>query len=130
MGAPLQVQPGAVSPQVRDAHAEFRAGSWKKPALIGSITAALVGGLFFGMPAPEEEKKPAYRTVAEPEAPVAVIGASVSPEVIADPDKPSLTNPNPLKKDLPTEEEPAPSPSADQPERSGGFADSFKSAAR
>lgn len=122
-GAPLRVQRGVQAPSVRDPHAEFRKGGLKKPLLLAVLAAAVVGGLFYGLPKQEEKAAPSADS-----GPVTVIGASVSPEVIPDPDKPSLQNPNPSLKRARTEE-PLPAP-VDHPDRSGSFGDAFKSTAQ
>lgn len=67
------------TPQVKDPHAAFRKGSTLKPAFIGGAAVAMLAGLFFLMPSGEDE------TASSSEA-APVIGASVSPEIIPDPD--------------------------------------------
>lgn len=124
-GAPLRVQRGATAPSVRDPHAEFRKGGWKKPMLVTVLAAAIVGGLFFGLPEQEPEKPSPF---ADSSGPITVIGASVSPEVIPDPDRPSLQNPNPSEKRTRSEES-APAP-IERSDRSDGFGDAFKSSAK
>ena len=121
-GVERGTQRSAAVPQVRDPHAEFRKGSWKKPAAFLAVAALLAGGLFFGLPDRTEEKKDAI--VASPEA-VTVIGRSVAPEIIQDPDQPSLSQPNPPPARAKVPEEPGESP--DRPDQSGSFASMFKS---
>lgn len=125
-GVPVRVQRGADLPNVGDAHAEFRKGGWKKPLLLAALGAAVVGGLFFGLPEQEPEKPSPFADSSS--GPATVIGASVSPEVIPDPDRPSLQNPKPSRKPARTEE-PAEAP-LDLPDRSGSFGDAFKSSAK
>lgn len=125
-GAPLRVQRGVALPNVSDPHAEFRRGAWKKPLLMAVLAAAIVGGLFLGLPEQEPDKPGPFADSAS--GPVMVIGASVSPEVIPDPDRPSLQNPNPERK-RPRSQAPPPAP-VDRPDRSGSFGDVFKSSAK
>lgn len=125
-GARLRAQPGAVAPHVRDPHAEFRKGGWIKPLLFVVFSAAVVGGLFFGIPAEEPPKPSPFADAGS--TPMAVIGASVSPEVIPDPDRPSLQNQNP-ERNTPRQEEPPAAPS-EVPDRSGSFGDAFKASAK
>lgn len=130
-GAPLKARPGVVAPDIRDAHAEFRKGGWKKPLLFGLIAAAIAGGLFFGIPKDKEEESSPLAESTEVES-ERVIGASVSPDVILDPDKPSLQNPKPVRR-VKTDEEleqEQPRASPDRADRSDGFADAFKSNAK
>lgn len=124
-GAPLRVQRGVTAPSVRDPHAEFRKGSWKKPLLVTVLAATIVGALFFGLPEQESEKPSPF---ADSSGPATVIGASVSPEVIPDPDRPSLQNPNPSEQRTRKDESPvAPTERADGSEN---FGDAFKSSAK
>lgn len=125
-GAPLRVRPGVEAPHVRDAHAEFRKGGWMKPLLFIVLAAGVIGGLFYGIPA-EETKKPSPFAETK-DAPMAVIGASVSPEVIPDPTRPSLQNQNPEPKQY-RQEEAAPPP-AEHADRSDTFGSAFKSSAK
>jgi hypothetical protein len=126
--APLRVQPGAVAPTIKDPHAAFRKGSWKKPVIFGVLGAGALVGLFYL--APQDAKETPAQAGVEAEAPSAVIGRTVAPEVIQDPNNPTLSaaaapeqKPQPVPAD-----EPAPSPA--RPDKSGNFADHFKSAAK
>jgi hypothetical protein len=115
-----------VTASLRDPHADFRKGTWKKPAILLAVAALTAGGLFLGLPSgTEKEQKPA--AVASPET-AAVIGRSVGPEIIPDPDQPSLTQPNPPPARSKVAEEPGESP--DRPDQSGSFASMFKSGSR
>jgi hypothetical protein len=95
--------------------------------MIGAIAAVALGGMFFLIPSEPQEK--AAELEASPEPPE-VIGRSVAPEVIEDPNNPVLgaTAAEEERAPAPVDEEPAASP--DRPDRSGNFADSFKAAAR
>ncbi len=125
-GAPLQVQPGAVAPNIGDPHAEFRRGSFKKVAIFLAAAGLCGVGLFYGLP----ESEP-----TSPVAPAntdlranAVIGASVSPEIIEDPNATSATSPRKEPAQASADEE---SPSASRPSDSqGNFANSFKTLAK
>lgn len=122
-GAPLAAKPGASSPSVRNPHAEFRKGGWKKPAIAAAAAAAIATGLFFGLPETGEEK--AAGLSGEQHVPAAVIGASMSPEIIQDPDRRSLTNPSPPAARVHRDPEES-AVSSDRSDRSEGFAASFK----
>lgn len=93
--------------------------------LVTVLAAAIVGGLFFGLPEQEPEKPSPF---ADSSGPITVIGASVSPEVIPDPDRPSLQNPNPSEKRTRSEE--SASAPIERSDRSDGFGDAFKSSAK
>ncbi|MCH2107779.1 MAG: hypothetical protein MK135_00490 [Polyangiaceae bacterium] len=75
--APLQVQPGAVAPHIRDPHAAFRKGRWQKPLFFLGLAGALFAALFVFTPERQELE------LTESEA-APVIGASVSPEHIVE----------------------------------------------
>lgn len=45
LGAPLRVDPSVALPNIRDPHAEFRRGAWKKPLAFVALGAALLFGL-------------------------------------------------------------------------------------
>jgi hypothetical protein len=91
--------------------------------LFAVLAAAIVGGLFFGLPEQQPEKASPFD-----EGPATVIGASVSPEVIPDPDRPSLQNPNPERQRTRTEA--SPSAPVERADRSDSFGDAFKSSAK
>jgi hypothetical protein len=116
------VERGAISPTLKDPHAEFRRGNWKKPLAFAVVTAAALYGLFVLVPAAD----PAEKTAAQPGV-GPVIGRSNGPQIIEDPD---VLNPLRAKADVQTPSATA-APAATGPSnRSGNFADSFKSAAR
>lgn len=77
--AQFPAQPGILAPQVKDPHAAFRKGSALQPAVFAGAAALMLAGLFFLLPTDPEE--PGSESGASP-----VIGASVSPEIIAEPD--------------------------------------------
>jgi hypothetical protein len=136
-GAPLLVQPGAVSPVIRDAHAEFRKGGLRKPALLGLAAAALLGALFFLLPGQEKPVAPATAPLSRAEA---VIGATPVPGRIAQPEQKSLAAV--VGAEAPSAEAPARDAAAPAPkgvegaQRPAGIADekdfaaAFKEAAR
>lgn len=126
--APLRVERGAVSPTIKDPHAEFRKGSWKKPAIFGVLGAGALVGLFYLVP--QDPVDTQAQAGAEAETQGAVIGRTVAPEVIQDPNNPTLSAASaPEQKPQPVSaDEPAPSPK--RPDQSGNFADAFKSAAK
>jgi hypothetical protein len=125
---PIQPQPGAIAPSINDPHAAFRKGSWKKPILFGLLGAGALFALFFLVPESSQEKAPTMEATREDSA--TVIGRSVGPDVIEDPNNPTLAAAaKPEEKPVaPAADEPVPSPN--RPDRSGSFADVFKSAAK
>lgn len=75
-GAPLVARPGATSPEVRDAHAEFRRGGWKGRLLVAAVALG-VAATFLLLPG-QEKKLPSAVELSKP-APPAVIGRSLPP---------------------------------------------------
>src|SRR5690606_7313105 len=112
---------GVGGPSLRDPHADFRKGTWKKPVILLGVAALTALGLFFGLPSGTADEK--KTVVATPEV-TAVIGRSVGPEIIPDPDQPSLAQPSPPPARSKVADEPGESP--DRPDQSGSFASMFK----
>ncbi len=116
-----------MAPSLRDAHADFRKGQWKKPALFGAI--AVAAGLSFAFLPPAPQKLPAARAPAEePEGPV--IGSSVSPAVIADPDADRFKKLGKKSVDSQVGEEESEAAPARSSNGSANLAEAFKQAAR
>ncbi len=65
-GAPLQVQPGAVAPNIGDPHAEFRRGSFKKVAIFLAAAGLCGAGLFYGLPESEPTAPSASANTGRP----------------------------------------------------------------
>jgi len=83
--APLVAQPGAVAPNLRDPHAEFRKGRWQRPAAFSLVGAAALGGLFFL--APGEQTPVAAAGLKAPDRAISTaIGSSLPPERISEND--------------------------------------------
>lgn len=122
----IQAQPGAIAPSISDPHAEFRRGSWKKPALMMALAAAAGAGLFFGLPG--EEQQPSTPSAKKDVRAGAVIGASVSPEIIEDPDANGIALG--AKTAAKPAAEPSEAPSAHHTASSGSFSSSFKKLAK
>ncbi len=126
MGSALQVapivgQPGYEAPNLKDPHAAFRKGNKLKALLFVAVAAAVVGGIVFL--ANQEPTEPKVAAEKESEGPV--IGSSVSPEIIKDPNDEPLSAR--LKKTAaPVEPVPAPAPRSADNE---GFANHFKAKA-
>lgn len=80
VGPQLPLAAPVLSPNIRDPHAAFRQGNWKKPALFVGLAAAVLVGLFFGLPSEDPE----LELAASPRAAAPVIGASLPPERIVD----------------------------------------------
>lgn len=124
VGRPIVGQPGVESPHVPDPHAAFRKGNVLKRLLLVALAAALIGGLFFLMPG-SEQKSPVAEPARNPRA-NAVIGSSVSPEIIPDPrDRPLEEQRKASRADT----HPQPAPAARSADNDG-FANSFKSSAK
>jgi hypothetical protein len=83
VGAPLIVRPGAASPEVRDAHAEFRRGAWQRPLILVLVAAAVVAGMTL-LPSGEKATPTAVELSKAP--PAAVIGGSLPPGRTTDED--------------------------------------------
>lgn len=122
--APIVGRPGAESPHIADPHAAFRKGNVLKRLLLVAVVAVVGGGLFFLLPGgpteqPRAESKDPRRN--------AVIGSSVSPDIIVDPrdvpleERKRLTSP-------PSHAESAPAPASKSADNDG-FASAFKSQA-
>lgn len=79
----LQAQPGALSPQVRDAHAEFRRGNWQKPAVLLAVAAVALAGLFFFLPGEDAAVAKTESPVSQRSTP-ATIGGSLAPDRTVD----------------------------------------------
>jgi len=125
VGRPIVGQPGAESPHVPDPHAAFRKGNVLKRLLLVALAAALIGGLFFLIPSGQPET-PVAQPSRDPRA-HAVIGSSVSPEIIPDPHNQPLEE---RQKKTAAAEPEAPSAAAARPADNDGFANSFKSSAK
>lgn len=127
--ASLVGRPGVVAPTIKDPHAAFRKGALKRSVLIGGVAALALGAMFYLIPSEPEDETPSVEASAETPA---VIGRSVAPEVIQDPNNPVLAASAAKEERVPaappSSEEPGPSP--DRPDRSGSFAESFKATAR
>jgi len=82
-GAPLIVRVGAASPEVRDAHAEFRRGAWQRPLILVLVAAGVVFGMTL-LPSADKEA-PSPEELAKSPAP-AVIGRSLPPGRTTDED--------------------------------------------
>lgn len=121
-GGQLAVQPGAMSPQWGDPHAEFRKGRWKGPALVLAAAAAL-GGLFLLLPSGKSQAPKALLAPAQ-EPGRAIIGTSNSPHIIEAPKKGASgdTKLSPVTSSAVPE-------SSRKSQHSADFADAFKSAA-
>lgn len=83
VGAPLIVRPGAASPEVRDAHAEFRRGAWQRPLILVLVAAAVVAGMTL---LPSEDKAVPSAVELSKAPPAAVIGRSLPPGRTTDED--------------------------------------------
>lgn len=83
VGAPLVSRPGAVSPDVRDAHAEFRQGGWKRPLVLVLVAAAVLFGMTLLPGAKKATPTPVELSKAPPPA---VIGRSLPPGRTSDED--------------------------------------------
>ena len=82
-GLPLISRPGVASPEVRDAHAEFRSGGWKRPLIFVLVAGAVIAGMTL-LPTTE---KPAPTPMELSKAPApAVIGRSLPPGRTTDED--------------------------------------------
>jgi hypothetical protein len=133
-GAPLAARPGGVAPSIRDPHAEFRRGTWKRPAAFAVGAAALVAGLFVLLPA--EEPAPPLSGAEQLRPARGVIGGSLPPGRHTE-DEPSTAEDqkqafNETEQAARAREEgggEAPERPADIPSERE-FADAFKSAAR
>ncbi|OQX68242.1 MAG: hypothetical protein B6A08_11430 [Sorangiineae bacterium NIC37A_2] len=111
-------------PLTREAHREFRKGTWTKPLLLGALAAGLLAALSLlsGEKAKEQPKTAARPLTAQPE-PEFTIGSSQAPDRI--PDVPvNQTSVRSRKKT----EEPPERPSGIVPEKQ--FASEFKQRAR
>lgn len=118
----------SMAPSLRDAHADFRKGQWKKPALMGLVACALIAGFAVLSKTPEPERPLARAERPEAEGPV--IGASVSPLVIADPDANRFERAKKQSSSqalVDEESEPSGAPTTGS---SANLADAFKQAAR
>jgi hypothetical protein len=82
-GAPLIVRVGAASPEVRDAHAEFRRGAWQRPLILVLVAGAVVFGMTL-LPS-EDKATPSPEQLAK-SPPAAVIGRSLPPGRTTDED--------------------------------------------
>jgi len=122
-GIPLIVRPDVASPDVRDAHAEFRSGGWKRPLIFVLVAGAVV----FGMTLLPSEEKPVPTPVELSKAPPpAVIGRSLPPGRTTDEDVRAAEQKQ-LEVKPERESEAAERPSDVPPE--GDFANAFKAAA-
>lgn len=122
-GAPLIVRPGIASPEVRDAHAEFRSGGWKRPLIFVLVAAAVVFGMTLLPGTEKSEPTPVELSKAPPPA---VIGRSLPPGRTTDEDVAAVE-----KKQLQAKPEPE-GDSAERPSdipKDGDFANAFKAAA-
>jgi len=118
-------RPGAESPNIKDPHAAFRKGNTLKRLLLVALAGGLLAGLFYFLPGQQAAEAP---QVAQGDLrDNAVIGSSLSPDVIVDPKN------KPLAEQVdrtPPAEEPAAPPSAPQSADNTGFASAFKSQAK
>ncbi len=112
------------TPLTREAHREFRKGTWTKPLLIGALAAGLLAALsLVSGERPKEEAKTAARPLTAQPEPEFTIGSSQAPDRI--PDVPVTQTPVRSRKKT---EEPAQRPSGIVPEKQ--FASEFKQRAR
>jgi len=120
VGAPLVARAGAVSPEVRDAHAEFRQGGWKRPLVLILVA----GAVLFGMTLlPSADKAAPTPVELSKEPPPAVIGRSLPPGRTSDEDVRAAEREQ-MKAKPEQNSEPADRPS-DIP-KEGDFASAFK----
>ena len=121
------MQPGAEAPNVRDPHAEFRRGTWKKPAAFVLLGAAALAGLFYGVPREEEKPRAVAPVVVKPEP--GVIGQSLPPERIVDDGSELAGQSEKFQKEVEAKPAEAPPERPAGIAREGDFANAFKAAA-
>jgi hypothetical protein len=115
------------SPHIPDPHAAFRKGNVLKRLLLVALAGALIGGLFFLFPT-SEQKSAIAAPKRDPRA-QAVIGRSVSPDIIPDPRDQPLEEQRKTSSTSAAPHEPQAHSTARTAD-SDGFAHSFKSSAK
>jgi hypothetical protein len=118
----LVSRPGVESPNIKDAHREFRRGGWGKFLGFVGLAGLIIGGLTWLVKPAPKEKVPFEKLYSPPKQEQFAIGTSLPPDRIADPK-------------LRQTPEKTPSERQESPERPSGivpqkqFANEFKSSA-
>jgi hypothetical protein len=119
----LVSRPGVESPDIKDAHREFRRGGWGKFLGLAGLAALILGGLTWLVKPAPKEAVPFEKLYSPPQQEQFAIGTSLPPDRIPEPKIRQTADKTPSER-----QEAAERPSGIVPQKQ--FANEFKSSAK